>query len=418
MMASDFSEFSNNKPLVIVVEDDESMNRLLQRIIARAGFKVTGATNGKQGISLIESAQNGFLVLDFFLPDMNGMEFIEALKNSHLDIPYIILTAHGDEQIAVDMMKSGALDYVMKSPNLFETIPNILGNALDKVETARKLKVAELELRRANEQLEEKVRARTTELSEANEKLKQTMADLERSNRELELFAYHASHDLKEPIRKVLAFGKLLKEKIGARLDADSLENLEYLIDGAERMMKMIDGLLSYSRVTSKSAPFEEADLGEIVSNVVKFDIAERIAETGGKVEVVGQLPRVNGDRIQLHQLLQNLISNGLKFHRNNIPPNINISAAQSNGHVEIDITDNGIGIDEAENDVFSMFTRLDTRFEGSGIGLAVCKKIVERHGGKIGHRANPDGGTVFWFTLPSYANQLTHEGVQNEGQR
>ncbi|GEM_PF-1909192 len=410
----------NGKPIVIVVEDDVCLNRLLQRIIARSGYKVAGATSGEKGIDLISSSQNSFLVLDYFLPDMNGNELVQTLRERSLEVPFLVLTGQGDERTAVDMMKHGAVDYVMKTPDLIEFIPQILQSAIEKVSASKKLARAEDELRKANEELETRVQIRTRELSETNLRLKreieirhaaerslqQTMADLERSNSELEYFAYQAGHDLKEPIRKVLAFGNLLKESLESRLDDDQRENLDYLIDGAERMMKMIDGLLSYSRVTSKSGLFENIDPREVIDELIHFEIAEKLNETGGEVTLSGELPSLFGDRTQIHQLFQNLLSNALKFHRQGVLPKVTVFGKKNGKFIEFGVADNGIGIDEKiDGDIFTMFTRLKTsKCEGSGIGLAICKKIVDRHRGEIGYNGNPDGGTTFWFKIP-YSN-------------
>ena len=272
-------------------------------------------------------------------------------------------------------------------------------------------------LRRANEELERRVLERTKELAATNDKLKKEIAErervereLKRSNEELEQFAYIASHDLREPIRKVCAFSRLLESSLKGKLDADQAENLNYLIDGADRMMRMVDALLSYSRITTRTNPIEEIDLNQTVRNLEAFEVAERLRETGGSIDVPEKLPSVLGDPIQINELMQNLLSNALKFHRDDIPPKIVIgSKKRDDDFVEILVKDNGIGIEEGETEgIFTMFKRAHDRnkYEGSGIGLAICKKIVERHGGEIGVRSNPEGGSTFWFTLPTKIRQ------------
>ncbi|MCK5834086.1 response regulator [bacterium] len=406
----------NKKPTIVVVEDDLSLNKLLQRIIARSGYKVTGADTGQKGIDIILASRDVFLILDYYLPDMKGDRFVKILSEKSFKIPFLVLTGQGDEQTAVEMMKAGAMDYVMKTPDLIDFLPEILDRAIEKVETEKKLAYTEEELRTFNKELEGKVRLRTAELSNANarlkeeittrqqveEKLRQTMSDLEISNQELEQFAYQASHDLKEPIRKVYAFAKLLKSSFNGTLTEDQIENFTFMIDGAERMIKLIDGLLVYSRITSRSLPFHQTDLAEIIDNVIRFDISELIRETEGHLTIVGDLPSVSCDKIQMQELFQNLLSNALKFHRKNEAPRVQIYLSELDNCFEINIKDNGVGIlNPSNDDIFTMFTRLNWReYKGNGIGLAVCKKIVARHGGEIGYRENPDGGSIFWFTL------------------
>jgi len=233
---------------------------------------------------------------------------------------------------------------------------------------------------------------------------------LEQSNKELQDFVYIASHDLREPLRKMTSFGTLLQDSLKGKLDEDQRENFEFMIDGATRMQMMIDDLLAYSRVTTKAKPSETVDLNEVIEDLKKLELAIRLDETKGTIHVPETLLRVKGDPSQIHQLFQNLIGNGLKFYREGIPPEITIRTYQiDDDMVRVEIEDNGIGVDEEYYEqIFTMFKRLHsrTRYEGSGIGLAVCKKIVNRLGGDIGVKSNPGEGATFWFTLPrgSYA--------------
>ena len=398
---------------IIVVEDDVGMNNLVQKVLSRAGYETIGATSGAEGLKKVADAKNPMVILDYGLPDMNGAKFVEKMTKLDRRVPFLVLTGQGDERVAVDMMKLGAIDYVIKESGFIEYLPQTLAKAMEKVETEKKLEIAEERLRRANEELERRVLERTAELAAANEELKKEIVErervereLKRSNGELEQFAYIASHDLREPIRKVCAFSRLLESSLKGKLDADQAENLNYLIDGADRMMRMVDALLSYSRITTRANPIEEIDLNQTVRNLEAFEVAERLRETGGSIDVPEKLPSVLGDPIQINELMQNLLSNALKFHRDDIPPKIVIgSKKKDDDFVEILVKDNGIGIEEGEAEgIFTMFKRAHDRnkYEGSGIGLAICKKIVERHGGEIGVRSNPEGGSTFWFTLPT----------------
>jgi signal transduction histidine kinase len=292
------------------------------------------------------------------------------------------------------------------------------------------LNYRELETRRqsqaallaANAELENRVKERTAQLMSVN-------TELERSNRELQDFAFVASHDLQEPLRKIQAFGDLLKTEFGKELGTEGRDFVERMQNASRRMNGLISDLLTFSRVTTKAQPFTPVDLAEVAGEVIG-DLEARIKQTGGTVEV-GALPTIDADPMQMRQLLQNLIANALKFHRPNDPPVVRLSGqhlsslsipadeqaenANGNGHQEvppeemdgfyqITVADNGIGFDEKYLDrIFTPFQRLHVRseFEGTGMGLAVCRKIVERHGGAITARSQPGVGSTFLITLP-----------------
>ncbi len=251
----------------------------------------------------------------------------------------------------------------------------------------------------ANKELEEKVAERTADLEAMIEKLNN-------SNRQLQEFTYVASHDLREPLRKISAFGQLLVANLSDKLESDDRENLEFMIDGANRMQQMIEALLSYSRITTKGVDFEPVDLNEVVQELKSFELAVKLEETHAVLTVPEPLHHVNCDAAQVRQLLQNLIANGLKYQESGNIPHITIcSGIQDDGMVRVEVQDDGIGIEKEQYEsVFTMFRRIHTRqeYEGTGIGLAICKKIVERHGGEIGVSSVYGQGSTFWFTMPT----------------
>jgi len=250
----------------------------------------------------------------------------------------------------------------------------------------------------ANKELEAKVAARTADLEEIVQKLNQ-------SNQQLQEFTYVASHDLREPLRKISSFGQLLLASLGDKLEGDDRENLDFMIDGASRMQQMIEALLTYSRVTSKGVGFEPIDLNKVIEELTSFELSVKVEETMARVNVPEPLHRVNCDPTQIRQLLQNLIANGLKYQKPGNVPEITIrSSVQDGSMIRVEVQDNGIGIREDQfKNIFVMFRRLHSReeYEGTGIGLAVCKKIVERHGGDIGVSSTFGEGSTFWFTVP-----------------
>ena len=254
------------------------------------------------------------------------------------------------------------------------------------------------------------VRYEMTDRKLAEEQLRVYAKKLEVSNKELQDFASVAAHDLQEPLRKIQTFSDRLGLKIGDSLTPDAADYLNRIQSSAERMQVLINDLLSYSRVTTKAQPFAPVDLNDIVKQVVA-DLEIRIEQTGGRVEF-NNLPTLDADATQMRQLFQNLIGNALKFHQPGIPPIVRVECRMSSSplfssrvsHCEIRIVDNGIGFDEKYLDrIFTIFQRLHGRheYEGTGIGLAVCRKIVDRHGGVITAKSLPGQGSTFILTLP-----------------
>ena len=249
----------------------------------------------------------------------------------------------------------------------------------------------------------------------SEEKLRESTAQLERSNRELQDFAYVASHDLQEPLRKIVVFGERLKEKAADRLEPETLDYLQRMQKAAARMQNLINDLLTFSRVTTKAQPFTPVNLAETAREVVD-DLEGRIEMTKGRVEL-GDLPVVDAEPLQIRQLLQNLIGNALKFRRPDEPPVVKIQAKIISGVLpqvsdsspqklcELTVSDNGIGFDEKYLDrIFNVFQRLHTRneYEGTGMGLAIARKIVLYHGGSITAKSAPGQGATFIVTLPA----------------
>lgn len=252
--------------------------------------------------------------------------------------------------------------------------------------------------------------------------LKKYAARLEQSNRELEEFAYVASHDLQEPLRKIQAFGDRLVKKFAENIPDEGKDYVQRMKSAADRMQRLINDLLTFSRVSTKCQPFQPVDVKKIAADVIS-DLEVRIEETRAEIEI-GELPVIDADPSQMRQLLQNLVSNALKFQREGVAPRVRIGSGFSNAgeaHLQLNeklnptngannnvcqitVSDNGIGFDEKYLDkIFTVFQRLHGRssYEGSGIGLSVCRKIVERHGGEITARSQPDQGATFLITLP-----------------
>jgi PAS domain S-box-containing protein len=242
-----------------------------------------------------------------------------------------------------------------------------------------------------------------TRLKDAEEKLKLTIRELESSNAELEQFAYIASHDLQEPLRMVSSYVSLLQKRYMGKLDSDADDFIKYAVDGADRMSGLIKDLLSFSRVGTHKKEFVRIDMNNVM-NIIKSNLEKAVSESKAEV-VYGTLPEITADETQMIQLVQNLVSNGIKFSRKDVKPRLEISAKKYDGMVVFAFKDNGIGIKEKYFDkMFVIFQRLNGRSEypGNGIGLAVCKKIVESHGGRIWLESEYEKGTTFFFSIPA----------------
>jgi signal transduction histidine kinase len=360
---------ARRKLQVLVVEDNPTDIELTMHALQRGGFDAVHAAvqTKEEFIERLRHADYDIILADYNLPSWNGMETVEALREEELDIPVIVVSGYLGELRAVECIKQGAADYVLKDHLL--RLPDVVGRAL------REKKLRE-EHRRDQE-------------------------DLARSNRDLEQFAYVASHDLQEPLRMVAIYTQLLAERYKGKLDENADKYIYYAVDGATRMQILVQDLLAFSRVGSQGAEFKPTDCAAAVEIALR-NLHAAVQESGARIECSPLLPVV-ADPSQLVQLFQNLIGNALKF-RGSQAPVVRITAEQTKQEAIFSVTDNGIGIaPEHAELVFAIFKRLHSRAEypGSGIGLAICKKIVERHGGKIWVESEPGHGCAFRFTLP-----------------
>jgi light-regulated signal transduction histidine kinase (bacteriophytochrome) len=261
--------------------------------------------------------------------------------------------------------------------------------------------------------------------------VRERTAELQRSNEELEKFAYIASHDLQEPLRKIQAFGDRLKTKCHNDLSENGKEYVDRMHAAASRMRRLIDDLLTFSRVTTQQRPFSRVDLQRLVTDVLS-DLDLRLHQTGGTVEV-GNLPVIDADATQMRQLFQNLLVNAVKFHRPDVPPVVEVEAESFDQLIDgsaseesipmyrITVRDNGIGFEEKYRDrIFDVFQRLHGRnqYEGTGVGLAICRKIVERHGGSITASGREGEGATFTVVLPAsqpHTSEASNEDDQQD---
>jgi signal transduction histidine kinase len=293
----------------------------------------------------------------------------------HISLPLI----HKNTVVGLIQVANKKSDYTKEDIALFETIGQSISPVLDA---------------RLKQERQEIIR------KQMDDKLQKLLINLKKSNEELEQFAYVASHDLQEPLRMVSSYTQLLEKRYSEKLDQDAHEFIHFAVDGANRMQRLINDLLEYSRVTTRGKEFKETDMFSALGQAIR-NMQMKI-EDNHAVITNGELPKVKADEEQIMRVFQNLIDNAIKF-KGKESPRIHIDCIAKDGYWTFSVKDNGIGMDpKYEDRIFEIFQRLSNQAEhpGTGIGLAICKRIVERHGGKIWMESEPGNGTTFLFTL------------------
>ncbi|HBP89421.1 MAG: response regulator [Nitrospira sp.] len=371
---------------VLIIDDCAEDREMLCRFLKQNSghpFRIIETDSSIQGLELCQSEHPDCVLLDYQIPELDGLEFIESLSKNHIHrfLPVLMLTGQGNEDIATEAMKNGAADYLVKGKLTPAGIYRAVTTAIEK-----------------------------SSLLQTNEKQRK---ELERSQKELEQFAYTASHDLQAPVRRITKFLELLQMDLNGQMTERSRDYLDRAKKGAQHMQLFIQDLLDYAVVGGGSHGFESVDLNQVVKDIVaQMEFPPGCTSANIRVN---PLPTISGNRTFLNQLFQNLLGNAFKFRRED-PPQINISACSSECTWIISVSDNGIGIPvESFDKIFGVFQRLNTgsKVEGTGIGLALCKKIVELHGGRIWVESKAQSGTTFHFTFPQVDTEKPKIGSQ-----
>lgn len=406
-------------PKLLIVDDREDNLMSIEAILGTEVYNFVRANSGRQALKiLLNEFDFALILMDVKMPNLNGFEtaalIYEREKLRHIPIIFITANNFGEENIFRGY-KSGAVDYIYKpiNPDLLRAKVAVF---VDLYRKNHKLLMQEQSLKSINKSLEAEINERIAseeKIKELNHQLLQYIERLESANKELDRFAFMASHDLQEPLRKIITFSDRLRTKLGDKLDEESDMCIDRVQNAAERMRLLIKDILELSKIVADKNSFVLADINSLVSEVIA-EMELRIKEKQATI-IVDKLPSLNVNPGLMRSLFQNLIGNSLKYSKKNVVPIIRISSdisfektgtskKQYQKYCRIHVTDNGVGFDQKDSEqIFSIFKRLhyNVEFEGTGIGLAICKKIVDQHEGFISARSKPDEGSTFIVSLP-----------------
>jgi len=361
---------------ILIVDDEASQRMALCNTLRDYGYDTVGMPSALDALDVLDRERFDLMLTDLMMPDRSGIELLQAALEKDSDIVGIIMTGRGTIDSAVEAMKVGAIDYILKPFKLSVILP-VLSRAL----ALRRLRIE-------NAELAERVQERTR--------------DLEEANAELEAFAYSVSHDLRAPLRHIDGFTGVLTKKYGEQLPDEARRLVDLVHNSAVRMGQLIEDLLRFSRLSRQPMSRRKVKLSAMVQDILA---ALRRDQEGRSIEiVVGELEDCEADAALVEQVFVNLISNALKYTRNVGHAVVEIGCRRESDETIYYVKDNGAGFDMAHADkLFGVFQRLhaDEQFEGTGVGLSIVRRIVQRHGGRVWAEGDVGKGATFYLTLP-----------------
>ncbi|GCE27858.1 hypothetical protein KDA_33420 [Dictyobacter alpinus] len=367
---------AEKNPTICIIDDNPVDREVFRRYLlqdTRYHYQFYEEETGEEGIALCRRVQPDCILLDYTLPDINGLEFLAGLVDSSGSIPFavIMLAGMGDESIALQAMKSGAQDYLVKNEmtpgNLFRAIHNAI------------------------------------ERSTMRRTLEKHQQDLEQKNQEIQAFAYALAHDLRAPLRAITGFSQIVAQDYKDALDADGRHYVDNIVDACTQMDRLIDDLLSYTRIEHRAIHYKPVALGYLVQQIIE-NMAERINQAQALITVAEDLPMVYGDTTLINQIFVNLIDNALVYRKPDDQTRLSLSWYQDGDFAVVRLADNGIGIAPKHYErIFNLFQRLhgDELYPGTGIGLAIVKKATDLLGGHVWVESTPGEGSTFFVKLP-----------------
>jgi len=367
---------------LLIVDDEVAQMQALCNTLQAEGYQTTGFSSAREALASLTADSYDLLLTDLMMPEMDGIALLDSARQIDIDIAGIVMTGHATIDTAVRAMRAGALDYIQKPFRLNVILP-VISRALD----LRRLRLE-------NAALLERERQTLLDLESANK-------ELQAANRDLESFSYSVSHDLRAPLRAIRGFTDMYLEEFGSAVAPGGRSLLDQVVRGGQRMDRLIEDLLQFCRFSRQPLVKIPINLGELVQHVAGELLA---MNSGRKVDLrISELPTINGDPSLLQQVFVNLLSNAFKFTREREVAVVEVKATERDGETVISVCDNGAGFEmKFASKMFGVFQRMHSadQFEGTGVGLSIVQRIIERHGGRIWAEGIVGEGARFHFTL------------------
>jgi C4-dicarboxylate-specific signal transduction histidine kinase len=425
------SERTNNLPagldgadradVILLVEDDAALLKLIEKRLSASGHRTVGVTDGASALAWLKRDSPSLMLLDYSLPDMRGEQLIAQIQAQGRHVPFVVATGHGSESVAVEMMKRGAYDYLVKGVTFMKLLPAVVDQALERARQAQRLIQAEQLLHEAHEELEYRVARRTAELAEVNRRLRVEMEERRRAEdlvqqHQAELahvarlstvgeMVVELTHELNQPLGAISSYTQACKRLLSSDKPDDRKELLTSLSRAGEQADRAAEIIRRLRRFVTKAQPSQTTiDLNAIIRDVAELtNIDARRVQTEVRFELTSPLPPVVGDRIQLEQVMVNLMRNAFEAMGSG-PPDLRRltirTAVEDRQSIRVDVCDSGVGIPQPTIDrVFDRF--FTTKPNGMGMGLPISRSIVASHGGKLWVTPNSNVGCTFHFTVP-----------------
>lgn len=362
---------------LLIVDDEVAQMTALCDTLEDAGYSTTGFTSSAEALQRLREEQFDLVLADLVMPEIDGISLLRAAQAVDPNLLGIVMTGHGAIDTAIAAMQAGALDYVLKPFKLSVILP-VLSRALN-------------------------VRRMRLEIEQLQQRLREHIAELEVANKELESFSYSVSHDLRAPLRAISSYSSILVEDYSEQIPAEARVLLGKVTDNAHRMGRLIEHLLHFSQLSRQAINKQPVNVSQLVAEVAD-DLCKEAA--GRVIDLrIAPLPNAVGDAVLLRQVFINLLANAFKFTRHKSAASIEVAAHTEGDEVIYKVRDNGAGFDmQFSGKLFGVFQRLHnaSEFEGSGIGLSLAQRIIQRHGGRIWAEAEVGRGATFYFSLPA----------------